>query len=297
VLDPSREILQDGRSPADGPLARGEASLRQVFEEHRATICKAAAHACRAYGLSHEEVQDFTQEVCLKILDDDCAVLRKFQGRCSLPTYLSTVVQKALQDHVNHLWGKWRPSAEARRLGPLALQLEKLLVRDRFSFGEACQKLWTEQGVLVKESELADLAARLPPRAPRRAEAAGQVQRGGAGSWDEAGGRGSLPRQLALAAAAETADERLLGGERARLRRKATDALHAALAALPAEDRLIARQRMDDVPVADIARHLHLDPKRLYKRKEKILATLRRSLESAGVGAADVAEILDRVDA
>ncbi len=64
------------------------------------------------------------------------------------------------------------------------------------------------------------------------------------------------------------------------------------MAALPAEDRLIAKMVGDDFKVVEIAAHLGLDQKALYKRKEKILKRLREDLESAGVSAGDVEEIL-----
>src|SRR5215471_7103180 len=76
---------------------------------------------------------------------------RSRERRSMLSTYLTTVVQRALLDYVNSQWGKWRPSARANREGPLAVKLEKLLVCDRLSLGEACQVLRTEEG--VEESE------------------------------------------------------------------------------------------------------------------------------------------------
>ena len=73
-------------------------------------------------------------------------------------------------------------------------------------------------------------------------------------------------------------------------------ALAAALAALPAEDCLIAKMLGDGFKVVKIAAHLGLDQKKLYKRTEKIMARLREALVSAGVSAADVADILGDAD-
>jgi RNA polymerase sigma factor (sigma-70 family) len=259
-------------------------------------IDKSAAHACRAYGFNREEVEDFTQHVRIKIWDHDYAVLRRWQQRSSLPTYLVTVVQRALQDYVNHLWGKWRPSAEARRLGPLALVLERLLAREHYSLGEACQILWSDHGVKESESYLMDLAARLPPpRSPRRNDFGGGAEgRQGLVPGDPRH-RSSELRQLDFAAAAETTDERVVSRERASRRQLACEALVAALGDLPAEDRLIAKLRAS-FSIVEIARRLGLDQKRLYKRMEKILKTLRQAMERAGVSAEDVAEILDHAD-
>src|SRR5262249_57120195 len=63
---------------------------------------------------------------------------------------------------------KWRPSAEAQRLGPVAVLLERLMYRDGYSFDEACRLLRTNYGVTLSDEELERLRALLPVRAPRR---------------------------------------------------------------------------------------------------------------------------------
>jgi len=45
------------------------------------------------------------------------ALLAKFEGRSSLRTFLTVVIQRLFLDHRISAWGKWRPSAEARRGG------------------------------------------------------------------------------------------------------------------------------------------------------------------------------------
>ncbi len=53
------------------------------------------------------------------------------------------VVQRLFLDHRNRQWGKWRPSAEAKRRGPLAILLERLVVRDGWTFEQAVETLRT----------------------------------------------------------------------------------------------------------------------------------------------------------
>jgi RNA polymerase sigma factor (sigma-70 family) len=293
VLESSRELLPDGRQPGGGSQGPGKGALEQVYLDHLATIRKAAAHACRRYGFSREEVEDFTQKVELKIWADGCAVLRKHEGRSKLATYLVVVVHRALQDHVDHLWGKWRPSAEAKRRGALAVQLEKLLVRDRYSFSQACQIL-RDRGVTATEAELGEIAAHLPQQVPRRLDrwnAEGGAATGVPGGWQEGGSQ--QPRE---AVAGETADGRLWSKEWAARKQKAYQALGAALETLPAEERLIVERLREGCSIVQVARSLHLDPTRLYKQRNKIMKTLRLAMERAGISAGDVAEILDRAD-
>jgi RNA polymerase sigma factor (sigma-70 family) len=266
--------------------------VEPLFHEQQAAIRRAAAYFCRRYGFSREEIEDFTQHVLLKIWADNCAVLRKWQGRSSLSTYLAMVIQRALLDYVNHNWGKWRPSADAQRLGQLAIDLETLLVRDRMGFDEACQTL-RSRGATASDAELRELAGKLPPRSPRRQDGSYDSEGGGAGG---AHLRAAVTGQRAEPAAAETADELLWTNERERRRQVALQALKAALAELSSEDRVIAKMLGDGVKIAEIARILKLEQKALYRRKDKILKRLREALERAGINAEDVEDILRHAD-
>jgi hypothetical protein len=61
---------------------------------------------------------------------------------------------------------------------------------------------------------------------------------------------------------------------------------------LPAEDGLILKMRFEDaVPVADIARALHLNQKRLYRSIEILLAMLRKRLEAEGISRQEVGSL------
>jgi RNA polymerase sigma factor (sigma-70 family) len=289
VLDPNRERLQEGPQVVAGSKAPGESSVEQLYLAQLETIRKLAAYACRRYGFGREDVEDFTQHVLAKIWADGCAVLRKFQGRSNLASYLAVVVQRALQDYVNSRWGKWRPSKAAIRQGQLAIDLETLLVRDRLGFDEACRTL-RNRGATATDAELGEIAARLPVPSPRRT----------GGPHEGAGGSGDLRDGVAPGrrepVAAESADDGIRQSERQQRWQHAVKALAAALAALPAEDRLIAKMVGDGFKVVEIAAQLKLDQKKLYKRTEKILKRLREALESAGVSADDVEDILGDAD-
>jgi RNA polymerase sigma factor for flagellar operon FliA len=291
VLDPNRERLREGREAAAGSRAPGKGSVEQLYLAQLETIRKLAAYACRRYGFGREEVEDFTQHVLAKIWADGCAVLRKFQGRSNLASYLAVVVQRALQDYVNSRWGKWRPSKAALRQGQLAIDLETLLVRDRLGFDEACRTL-RYRGATATDAKLTEIAARLPPPSPRRTGGPHEGA-GGSGSGDLRGAAAPGRREPV---AAESADDGIRQSERHERWQHAMQALAAALAALPAEDCLIAKMLGDGFKVVKIAPRLGLDQKKLYKRKEKIMARLREALESAGVSAADVADILGDAD-
>jgi RNA polymerase sigma-70 factor (ECF subfamily) len=52
-----------------------------------------AAHA-RSRAVSSEDVEDIAAEVFLKVVDDNYAVLRRFKGISSLPTYLTVIARR-----------------------------------------------------------------------------------------------------------------------------------------------------------------------------------------------------------
>jgi hypothetical protein len=181
------------------------------------------------------------------------------------------VVAQNLFGYQNHLWGKWRPSAEARRLGPEAVQLDRLLSRDGYSLREASEILRTNHHVGMSPQELTDLAAKLPPRnLHRRIE-----------------GEEELQSQLSPEM---TPAELAVARESAEKRRRVQGLLLEALATLSPEDRLIAKMRVQ-FSVSEIARTLNLEQKPLYRRLEKIFASLRSTLERKGVSAEDIADI------
>lgn len=238
---------------------------------------KVVTHLCRRYHFRAEECQDFRSHVHLKLIEDDYAVFRKFQGKSSLETYLTTVVSNLMKDYLNHLWGKWRPSAEAQRLGPAAILLELLLVREGLSFDEAVRVMQINHKVEKSWQELADLAAQLPVRTIRIAE--------GEDGLDD------------LPAPGEGADGPIVSEERQARMRKALEVLKEARQALPAEDRLILRMMLDDrLTIAQVARTLRLDPKQekqLYRRIQRIYKELRETLEHQGIKKGDIDDLFD----
>lgn len=227
---------------------------------------------CRRHHCSADEAEEFSASVGAKLIADDYAIFRKFQGKCRLETYLTTVITRLFLDWRNHLWGKWRPSAEARRLGPVARKLEEL-ARDGYTFEESCELLRTNHGVGLSRAELEALAARLPVRLPRKMEGEERLE--------------------VLPAGEPGPDERILERERQEARGRLWQALEHALATLPDEDRLILKMRYEsDLQIVEIARALHVEAKPLYRRIERLGKDLRAALEREGIEGKMVAEVL-----
>ena len=121
----------------------------------------------RRYHLSRDEREEFAGNVTVRLIDGDYAVLRRFQGRSSLSTFLRTVITRQFLDARTKAWGRWRPSADAVRLGPTAVALERLIERQRMPLDQAIETL-RSRGETLDEGRLRELAAQLPRRVSRR---------------------------------------------------------------------------------------------------------------------------------
>ena len=110
-------------------------------------------------GLSPEDVDDLAATVKLALIDDDYAVLRAFQGRCSLATYVASIAHRLLADDWMRVSGRWRPSAQSKRAGEGAVLLEMLVVRDRKTLDEALPLVQKLEPSMTRQSATALLDA------------------------------------------------------------------------------------------------------------------------------------------
>ncbi len=240
-------------------------SGRAQFEEHYELIHKTIYGVARRKRLDAESVEEFSGFAFVKMLDDDAAVLRNFEGRSTLKTYLVTVVQRLYLDFQIHRYGKWRPSRRALRLGPLAIDLDRLLHRDGRTLREAAD--WLRERGFGEHShdELATLARSFPNQ--RRRPRLEQLERA-----EEVACDGGV-------------EERLFARDRTRAATRIGTALSRALASLSAEDRLLLRLRFEqELSVRAIATHMGTEARQLYSRFDRLTAILRRALEREGIG-------------
>ena len=97
-------------------------------------VDRVIAFVARRHHLATAEAEEFAAHVKLKLVENDYAVLRKFQGRSSMQSFLTTVISRLSLDLRNDEWGKWRPSAEARRSGPVAVLTGRYVMSSSESF-------------------------------------------------------------------------------------------------------------------------------------------------------------------
>jgi RNA polymerase sigma factor (sigma-70 family) len=246
---------------------------QKLLLEHLDLVDRVVRYVARRHHLSKTDTDELSSLVRLRLIDHDFAVLRKFQGRSNLATYLTTVIEHIYLDFCVVNWGKWRPSAAARRLGPVAIHLDQLVGRDGLTFNEAVGTLQINHGVTATREELHAIFLQLPTRTVRRfaaeeglAAVAGQV-----GARDRA-----LEREddLEVVERVETALIRLL-------------------AELPARDQLVLKLYFQDgQSMAAIARVLHTPAKPLYRRLDDIITALRAQLRQQGIDGKDIDRIV-----
>ncbi|HEV7764214.1 MAG TPA: sigma-70 family RNA polymerase sigma factor [Thermoanaerobaculia bacterium] len=237
----------------------------ETYLKHLRTIERIAASVARRYYLDASEAEEFVQVVRVRLLEDNYAILRKFEGRSELSTFLTTVIGRLFQQWRVEHWGKWRNSAEAKRLGKTAIILERLISRDGYTFDEAVRHLTTPGGSPYTLAELEAIYQRLPDRMPRPMIVSDDV----------------IPDIVTVE---DDGYHRMEAEERAAAFRRAAKMVDELLEKMAAEDRLILQMRFwDGRNVPDIARTLHLDQKKLYKRLERLYRDLRVELVNAGV--------------
>ena len=214
-------------------------------------IQQAIAFVCRQRRLTRDEAHDLASDVYLRLLQHDAAVLRRYRGESSLSTFLVVVIQRVLLDARIARAGKWRPSAVARRLGRVAIQLERLVFYEGLSLGEAAALVRERAGATHTDDELHFMLTLLPAR--RRRRMAGD-------------------RELEHVPAAPDGHDRLELAEASARRR----AVARALAGLSDEDRRIIGLRFSrGWRLCEIARADGSDEKRIYRRFERVLASIR----------------------
>ena len=248
----------------------------ELLQSNLAAIEGIALRACRRARIHDADAEDFVASVKLALVENDYAILRQYQGRAALTTYLTIVIERMLADERMHRLGRFHASAEAVRLGPAAILVETLVRRDGRSLDEALPILRSVEPSLTREYAEA-LLARLPERRPRAVTI----------DLDSA-----PPAKLATPQGADTA---VLAGEASRMLESAAEVIRATIASFHLEDRTLVRFHFGmGMNISDISRMLRLPQRPLYRRVQSLLQKLRGELEARGLGGKSVEDMLER---
>jgi len=248
---------------------------RDLLESNLEVIDRIVAAACRRARRYGPDAEDFAASVRLALIENDYAVLRKYQGRSAFSTYLTIVIERMMEDDRNRAMGRWRPCAEAMRLGPAAMLLESLVRRDRRSVDEALPLVQAVDRSLTRD-QVEAMLQQIPERSARA----------------------QLTPLDDVAAEVRTSDQTdalALSNEARRLSARTNEVVRETLAALSAEDRALLQFRFaESMKIADISRMLRLPQRPLYRRIEALLERFRASLAAAGVDGSTAADLLQK---
>jgi RNA polymerase sigma factor (sigma-70 family) len=265
------------RAEGGADVDRSSDYYEQWFIAELPTIGAITSFIARRHRLSADEAEELLSLVHVKLIDDDYAILRKFEGRSSLRTYLTIVIRRILLDSRASMWGKWRPSAQAKREGEVATLLDRLTTRQGLSFDQACTLLETVHGIEVDRTALAETFERLPTRASRHVV-----------------GEEALAK---IPCASTSAEDFVAARSRRRVARQASQILAAELAMLSPDDQRILQLRfVDGLTVGSIAERMTTtapsDIKALYRHLRQVLDALRARLEARGLQRAEVLDLI-----
>ncbi len=245
---------------------------QRLLLEHLDLIDHIVRTTGRRRHLSAAEQEDFGGFVRLRMLDDNYAILRKFQSRSSLRTYLSAVIERLSLDFCVERWGRWRPSAGAERLGPAAVLLERLINRDGHTLEEATEMIRTNHGSALSPGQVRDIWEQLPARI-RTTEVGEEA--------------------AATVRSSETSESGVDDAERQANINRLERTLRAALEAVPAQDRVVLALRFDqDLSIAEIADLTGTSVPTLHRRLDRTIKDLRRALTTSGFDPREVAGLI-----
>ncbi len=259
--------------PDDVPM-----SPQELLRENLPLVNRIAARLCLRAGVVGADAEDFASHAKLALMENDYEVLRGFEGRSSLATFLTVILQRMLADELMRTIGRWRPSAEARRLGQAAVMIERLVLRDRRPIEDVLPIVRGIDPAMTREG-IESILARLPDRSPRPRSV--EIE--------------SVPSMRLVAR--DSADDRTLAADARRIAGRAAAVVRDTMRGWKSEDRLLIRLRFGSgLSVADVARILRLPQRPLYRRQEALLDELRKALQGSGVDASSLPDVVAALD-
>ena len=226
----------------------------------------------RRRHLSATERDDFASFVNLRLVDDDYAILRKFQNRSTLWTYLAAVIERMSLDFCAEKWGRWRPSAMAERLGPLAVILERLVTRDSHTIEEAMEIVRTNHDSAMTYGELRRIWDQLPARV-RTTEVGEEA--------------------AATVSSSDTSEAAVEDTELQKRIDRLQGALQAAFEQIAAQDRVLIGLRFDqNMTIIEISKLMGSSVPTLHRRLDNSLKQLRLALTREGFDPREVSGLI-----
>lgn len=225
---------------------------------------------------------DAYQEICLKFIEDDYRRIRAYDGLGSFTGYILTVAERILIDLIRRDAPRRRLPAAIARLSQLDQDIYAAIVWNMHPV-DADRLTMTMRGRFERDPDVAEIRqsverlAKLGPLAPAIPSGrSGMVSLDAAGDGEEA---------LVVPDQGATPEQQLLEAEEQQTRTELLEAVKAAAAELPADERLylqIVCAAADPLPAREIARAMQLPVEEVYRLKQRAqrwLASVAARLE------------------
>lgn len=246
----------------------------RLFIENLEIIEDVIRFVAARYEMRDADAEDFGSDVKTRLIENDYAVVRSYAGLASFKTYITIVIQRLALDARIHQWGKWHSSAEAKRIGPVAVELEKYIRRDKRTIADAllpCQRLDPD----VTLEMLEQLATRLPYKEQRMRLV----------------GIEDAPETRQAPVATPNASVEVVRNDQSRI---VVNVIRETLLRFTPEDQKLFRLHFGaGMKISEVARAWNVDKKPLYPRIIRCLQELRKALEAAGISQVEAREIAD----
>jgi hypothetical protein len=235
----------------------------QLIVQQRPHIEQVIRDLCRRNYLAPAEIDDFRGAVYLKLERNDYEVLKEFDGQTTWESFMTLVISREFYLFQQLLWGQWRPSAAATRLGAAAVLLEELVIRDGVLISDAVEIMRSMHRVDLPRHRLLEFATQLRlSDTPRRVHPAEERRQ----------------------------EQEIPNG-------KLEAALRAAVSLLSPDDRLILELRFRDCqPLTRIARLMKIEARPLQRQIDQATDIIGRSLLAAGIAQNDIGRLLRQAD-
>ncbi len=231
--------------------------------------------------LIENESLELSNRVLDKLKEKDFQILRQFQGKSKLTTYLSAIISRQAVDMVREKKGRIREKERAAAMGKIGEKVYNIVFRQGLSIVEV-QKDFLHRGLPVPtDGVLLEAIDKIKGSAGIPSDG-NDIKKGFLSSVDGGGesfeivvpDTGSNPEKLFIDTKKREEVERVFGD---------------LMDGLSGEERLILRMRFgfdeEDTPkkIPEIASVLNIDEKAVYKRIGNILAKCRKTLSLQGV--------------
>jgi RNA polymerase sigma factor (sigma-70 family) len=237
-------------------------SLTALYRQHEHAIETVIRTVRREFRFQPDDGEDFGQDVRLRLIDPTHRILVKYKGDSNIHTYLYVVVRNLARDRRVQAWGRWRASAPARQHGPAGVRLEMLVIRDGRPLESALPMVLAEFPD-EDRARLSALAARFRPQSRRHYV-------------------GEEVLEFVIGDHADAESMLMRGEEQARFER-VSSAVAGALSHLDDTDQLLLKLCFEqNMSIADAARLLAADQKKLYRQRDAILKRVRDILRDEG---------------